>query len=990
MSDTNEFDSDFDLDDNSEFETEIDEQNSLSISEVDLFETEFSEITRFRNYIKKAEARGMSRKQILPFRALVELDEKRVNKIGLKELFIVYCENGNKAWLNPGKGIGALESVLGKFHGDQKTLQPFIELLIEIAKSKISPAAFLKFIIIPRLKGDLNWRTWVKNHLPALKTILNVLKEVQRSQSFQDEIISNGPLKLSRDIILTKYVGGIIAKLELNRLSDLNFQKQYTNSWENLEFNNYLAFYFIKSNVLPFLSQLSKKLEAKQIIELVSEMAPLEKAFLSIYPDEIFSWKKIPKFTLYPVSFHHSYLKRLEDGYTLFQIYIELLSFTRVVRSTLPTRAGIYLVELIVRWMLRKVNPTFIQQIHKLLEILPDFGGLYTYRWHIQNFISSNETSRIAFIQQVENNDGLHPDFPKPFWLIYFFNNTNETADFHIENSITLGQNQTIEKFASRLRLNEYLDRTKVENRSISNLLEAFFHKYPEKKELIQSYQKDILNGRDRSWNRNDTKQIDSICPEFHQILLMSKIKGLRGGFRSETLEQLFYGFSAANHLPTLPYEMNFDWEETKKENKDAKGTEIIRKKINLQLFQNLFSILKLENHKLSDFLPFLGNEMITLKKSISKKKDEIANANEPSSKSKIQTTILHIENRIKHLESVHSNFQSWSYEKQIIFLIFFSSKNVDRMDNLFEMSVGNLLNSNLLPEEISIGKELLSQDIVIENLQLYQIDALILFCKNLVSSFQSNQKINSFFDNLESEFLDILKPYSSLKKQSIQLPALDSALNLLLRVGKMEAEKAKWLDQISKSFEKPKIRKYKLFSSKSFIDSYYGNMGGICLAGRPQEILRSNLFNFRITDETSGKIVGMFLVTYSTLGVKSLGIDDFFSVFAINPLYSVLYHWSKKEKLQFYLWIRSLLEFISLSSKKPIFLAGRGIHGLITEGEEFREIIESTEIQFNSKKVSDAFVLDIYYDKYAYAKSYLICDPKNPNTMHAHRLLKL
>ncbi|MCZ8156054.1 MAG: hypothetical protein O9264_08040 [Leptospira sp.] len=954
---------------------------------------EYTEFKRFRSQVETAEERGISRKQILLFRALTELDEGRKDRIGIKPLFLLFCENGNSTWLNPGKGIGALEATLRKFSGDRKILIPIIELLIQIAEAKLSPAAFLKFIILPRLRGDMNWRNWEKSHFPAFRIIKNILTDVLSAPQFQSEILENGQLTLARDIVLAKYVGGPIAKLELNQIVNAQFQIDYATHWKNIQFNNYLALYFIKSNVLPILSNLSSKLDARQILALLSELPTLENAFFENYPDEIYSWKKLPNYALYPVSFHYSYNERIRLGYSIYEVYSEALGYTRIMAKILPTRAGIYLCELLAKKILRKGSNSFTIDLGRLIELIPDSGGLYTYRWHVERLIQLNADERKQFIDATQANAGIHPDFHRPLWMENGLLPGPFTVGDYTDRIRGANTGIILKQIAKDLKLDEYLQ-NKKEQLSISGFLKAYYDQNPNKKEIIEDYFMDIIKGQDREWTAADAKSIDSIHPEFQKVLLLTTLRGLGGTFsrfKSDSLQGLFRNFSEASHLPSLPYEISFEWEDTEKENKKPKDEVEIRKKINLALFESCIKALGDTTKKVTnDLLPIIGRELIQLQNSLSEKRNQLIDINEENQKLKIQNAIKHIEVQIKRLYKLRDDFVLWDKAKQLIFIIFYASKYADGEDTVFQLAVNLVLQFLAKDNTLASEMESILQDIVVDNLQSYQIDVLVSFAKRITDELLRNEKILAIFDLKDAIFVEHISPYSSLKKQAININALDAAMNKLFRVGKMQAEKAKWLDFLIKQTEEPKMRNYRIYTSKSFVDAYYGDMGGICLSLMPKEILRPNLYNFRIADETDGKIVGMFLLTYSQLGVKSLGISDFFAAFAINPLYSVLYHWSKKEKLLFYLWIRSLLEFISFTSGKPVFLAGRSSYGLLSEGSEFTQVIETTEKQFKSPKVTDAFSLDIYYNKQAYANAYMICDPMEPSTKHAHRLLKL
>jgi hypothetical protein len=60
------------------------------------------------------------------------------------------------------------------------------------------------------------------------------------------------------------------------------------------------------------------------------------------------------------------------------------------------------------------------------------------------------------------------------------------------------------------------------------------------------------------------------------------------------------------------------------------------------------------------------------------------------------------------------------------------------------------------------------------------------------------------------------------------------------------------------------------IYTSKTFIDSYYGDMGGICLSGLPQYILSPGFFVQRLLDNTEKQIIGMSILYLSNGGFSS------------------------------------------------------------------------------------------------------------------------
>jgi hypothetical protein len=146
-------------DDNFEFEDSADPGNTPS-GEEEFFIPSKSKLA------KKAAASALSPKQAYGFLAAVDLDlaRKAEDRLGLEDLFLAYCKNGNKAWLDPAPYINKIDETLFKFACSSsmrsKYLLPFIELLITLASKRSTPPAFL----IVRAESEdfkrYDWRKW--------------------------------------------------------------------------------------------------------------------------------------------------------------------------------------------------------------------------------------------------------------------------------------------------------------------------------------------------------------------------------------------------------------------------------------------------------------------------------------------------------------------------------------------------------------------------------------------------------------------------------------------------------------------------------------------------------------------------------------------------------------------------------------------------------------------------------------------------------------
>ena len=121
----------------------------------------------------------------------------------------------------------------------------------------------------------------------------------------------------------------------------------------------------------------------------------------------------------------------------------------------------------------------------------------------------------------------------------------------------------------------------------------------------------------------------------------------------------------------------------------------------------------------------------------------------------------------------------------------------------------------------------------------------------------------------------------------------------------------------------------------------------------------------------------------------------NFWQAFAINPLHSVLKHYSEQQQLYLYLQFRMNMEKIAWMTKQPVLLSGIGTQtGLLSNSGYFCDLIRKyeygkpTAINVNAKGMS------VYYSEKKFADSLVIIDPRgygDPSqvpTFYAHREL--
>lgn len=957
-----------------------DEEIYLSINEnEDINTTE--KVEKYYNYFKKALLNGISKKQVKSFRALLDIDEHRKEPIGLKSLYFAYCENGNRTWLSPTKGIGAIESALRRYNGSQMVLKPIIDLLVQLAISGISPAAFLRFVIIPRLQTDLNWRKWEKEQYPIFQRIGDVLIEIRQSQNFSNEIIKCGYHSLARDILIPKYIGKPLSRLEKKMIQSESFLNEYKEAWVKVDFQNLLFFSFLKRNVLPFLLHFSHKFDSIRILSIVNELPSLSTEFSLNYSDEIYEWKNLPQINLYPVNFFHGIEDRELLGFKFIDYHIELTQFMIALKGFIKTKAGIFLAEKYTRFVLIKKDPKFSMQMTKLINLLPDHGGVFCYQWHLGKFLSLRTEEAVTFLKEVEENGHWHPDYIEPSF-------TFDSFDIDQFNDSSIDQ---LSKLAEQLDLSEEWFPFIKKGGSSGDLLNLFYKKYPKHKKRLKVLKDEILIGKDRLWTIDKPKYFDELSPSFYKLFLRNLIPGYYTYLnRNEGFAKEFTDYSKTSSQFNLKQSISFQWQDHKLKKSNKNEEEIIRKSINIQMIQYILASLDWDSEDdTSQFLPILGNALNQLSKVLQDKKNELLTENGSNEKLNVEKSISAMEKKIFQLNSVMQSFLSWSLEKKIVFIIFYASKEAKPGDRLYHLTM-NLIFTNLkLESQFEQERQFIIGDIIPENLQLKQLDYLIAFGLGVVDAIRKSESICNSFSNDDQNFIEILTPFSSLNKQSVSLGALEAALKKFFQIGKLISEKSKWIELIRTKSDKPNHKTFRIFSSKSFLDSNFGHMGGLCIADRKKEILRPNLWNFRIVEEEDRKIKGAILMTYTNRKYSGLSKSGYFSAFAINPKMSLTLQWSRYEKIRFYMMIRYLFEKITKATGKPVLLAGIETHGLLSEGSDFAEIIISVERSFKSRRVSDAFSLtDFHYVPSCFAKAYVAVDPNDPDSFHAHSLL--
>ena len=250
----------------------------------------------------------------------------------------------------------------------------------------------------------------------------------------------------------------------------------------------------------------------------------------------------------------------------------------------------------------------------------------------------------------------------------------------------------------------------------------------------------------------------------------------------------------------------------------------------------------------------------------------------------------------------------------------------------------------------------------------------------------------------------EILEQYIITKKKQITMDALDAAAKKITSFASLQAERAKWQSILVSMEEKDEkyFHNMEIYTSKTFMDSHYGDMGGICLSTQPQQILRPGFFVQRLVDLTDKQIIGMSVLYLSGSGFSSNEVkaENYWHAFAFNPLFSFLRNCTEEQAMFLYMQYRLNIEKVAYMTKLPVVLSGiESSGGLISNSGHFDKLIRNFELsKTTAMRVYNAKGFSVYYSQEEFAKAIVIIDPRGYEdveniaeipTFYAHRELQ-
>ncbi len=964
-----------------------------------------------------AESSRMSKRQCSRFLASVELDLLRPfeERLNLRPLFEACCRFGNKTWLNPAEYLKKLDVVLEKYlcSGVKRSavLTPFTDLLAELAEQGINPAAFLQYVILPRIDGDNDWRRWNEQHLDALKLIGSFLVSMMGAPPFHREFLGSGDTRLLRDVVLVKYVGRPLAGFALADLKKEDHLERYRSAWQMLSLDNSFTILFMKTNLLHFMYTMSGRIDFVQLVAIIENMPAIETGFRENFPERCFNLDiKTLKMSLYKYDISRSVYERKRKGFSSYDFVVELRAYLSIIVALLGTGSGIYLCGYFAARLSALKSPDAARLFEQLILAIEDNGGKNIYVWHTRRMLSFPQNEREAYIEMVEANGGSDPAYPA---TERFFD--GEGLELYSEKSFNAKLKSlgiTKEDFDSQviLQLNAGKGNVTVPHHT---WISAYLNHYPEKREDIERYRSEVIAGDDRQWVDERVREIDALGIPLHHPLLHSVIPGLSGtiSYKSNTFVGLMLQYRAVAQIVPLPVSHEFKVPVREVSSFDKLLSAEVRSQVNMTVIKEAWSCVEAgEDVSPDNVMYFINMEYVRLKEAFTPKEEELIEAKsimtslaEGDEKQKLvkktrslEKASVYIKSQMELYEALLDKINYMSAREKIITALVVAGKQTETGDDFSRYAVALLLGRYSSDATLQGRLDLLRSDVAIDLIHLGQLEMLVETIDTLGRAVAADSDLKSGLDSfvLRNEDIEaLLAPFILLKSKKLSLEALDAALRRITGFARLTAERAKWQELLESFSEQDKkfFEPYRIYASRSAVDAYYGDMGSICLSGIPEAVNDPALQVFRLASDSDRKIKGVMLMYRSTGGLNScMGKRvPFWHSFAFNPIPSMLHRMTRRQQLYLYLNFRCVLERVCSESGMPVVISGIHSWGIVSNDSSFADLILAFERRFNGLEIGDAAGLSLLYSEASYSEALVVVDPARNETFIADKLLE-
>ncbi len=962
---------------------------------------------------EKARQSELRPSQSYAFLAAVELDESRPQsrRVGYRALFEEYCEHGKAHWLNPVRALKPLNDSLERFHGAATGLRFIIIQALALARAGISPDAFIRHVVVPRMFGDADWRGWRARHSLVISCIAELLIGLRKK--FPYDALHLGQTDVLSDVALSKYVGRPLCRLSAEQWTSLEPKLEaYGRSWLDLSFSSRRYLLFLRQNILPFLYRLSGLIDPQQLGPIIEEAAALEAPFcarIEALKPEI-AERILQNARLYR-DVEQAISSGRDAGASWLSFARQLRGYLRLVAALVSANAGLTLLSHTAALLKRTQDPDFPETCARLIGFVRDSGGTAALSWHIERLWASDPIGRQALLEELRVSGGLALDYPYRDILLPY---DAEEKD-RIETAVRLAGQLGIMERARAIMAGQ-----KRKELSLAIALEAYSSTSPQRKAACELFMEGASRGMEREWTEDQIAAFDQDGSPGHELLMRRFIKGLGSGFSAMALKT--GNLAGLKKIYGAVDRMSFsriDREFSLAEGSDAAESRLssltrdeLRKRIGLDFIGRVITAFIEFDPEAKDAESCEAEAFAAL----GRLQRDVRRGLEP-----IQDRLAKLEAELGELRSLGKVEEAAALEKKNAKLRQQGSAAAKRLsifDRLFliknneERKIGQRYAAALhacafvckpaddtarafmlwtlkrysarpgLRERFAFIKADVSPDFVgLEQLS-YLIDCLDALC---LCVSQDPELLCAIDESMDEELSSFLTETSQLAGRRPQAEGFDAALRRLSGASRLEAERTKWKEMVDGSGTAQRdARPYAVRLSKCFMDSYFGDFGGVCLSNMPDLILRPGFYPIRLIDSREKQAAGSALVAYCVNTRSSFGAQRYWLAFAFNPLRSISRKWNARQMLIVYLAWRRILEQLSQSSGLPVLLSGVGSNGLLSNNLPFQSLIVNYERRWSPLEVHDARGFSAIYPKEQFSRALLIIQPQKPETLRA------
>ncbi|MBN2874249.1 MAG: hypothetical protein JXM71_04065 [Spirochaetales bacterium] len=911
-----------------------------------------------------------------------ELDEARPreSRSGTFKLLEAVYQRGETHWLDPERALSPLKDILFKEGAPLGADRGIYYALTKLARAGISPAAFVTHVVLPRMGNDYNWRQWRSRHFWVLGSVADMLIELRSAAPWNSSHL--GSSHVLADVALCKYVGRPLARVPSERLaSQEEYLAAWANAWRGFAFTSNGFLEFMRRTVLPCLYRLSGRIDPEQLAPIARSLAALERtlgrrmAAMSPEAAELF----LASAGLSD-SFEARIEKRAASGAGAYALALELRGYAELASELSALDAGLAVLGRAAQHSL-DADPGYLVDAATLVRALRQAEGASLVRWHIDALPRTSEPARVAFTAEVSRNGGLHPNCPHTSIPLFF-----ERYSFDAE---ALAASLGLDPVPLRLGNGSPPD--------LPTIRRAWFAAHPEGARLFAELANAVASGGDRSWTHADAARLDEPGAGFHELAVRSLIPGLGTGFslhslKAPTLSTLLdsYGAAASGNLVDVSIRLRLGSTSQAGAGVDAAGKDAVRARVAVGLIESVWRVLVTRGGDAE-----CGAVFAELGKNAAAARKRLADLGAPGTAGEgNDAKRAALESRLALMDAAFEAMKdvppASKDPRRFALAVHLAAYFYKPGDDASLVALAGLVARYAADPTFSAIAARLATDVAPGFMGVEQAALVADAIDSLCAACAADGSIAAAINSAEGELATALRGSSRLKAGVASADSLDAALRRVSAYQRITAETAKWRDMLAKlETAKRPARSFTLRTSRTPLDAYYGDMGGICLSAMPELVLRPGVMVCRLWDDDEERIRGMCLFVYAAGPVRSAGIARFWYAFAFNPLRSLIRGMGSTELATLYLGFRTVAEEISRRSALPVLIPGlseRGIvvPGIVSNDGAFSSLVSNYERAAGSPYVNDASGFSVYYPRATFAEALIAVDPRKPESYRA------